>query len=273
MLLDCHNHSVYGKTDIAHVKREMAGAGVDGAALFSQHPGTIFGKEVIPAKERLQEIMRLTAGEDRLWPFFYLDPTEPDAVEQVDEAVSAGIRGFKITCNHFYPYDERCVPAYRRIAQSGKPLLFHSGILYDGKNASGNFNRPCNFEVLLSIEGLRFALAHVSWPWTDECIAVYGKFNDYRSRNAGAASAEMFLDVTPGTPPIYRRGLLERLFFAGYDIENNILWGTDNFTDNYSADYAREVYFRDKGFFQELNIPEPAQEKVFSKNLLRFLGE
>ncbi len=55
-------------------------------------------------------------------------------------AVEMGVSGFKIIFQYCYPYDKRVIPLYERIAYHNKPLLFHSGILYDGKNTSGNYN-------------------------------------------------------------------------------------------------------------------------------------
>lgn len=50
------------------------------------------------------------------------------------------------------------------------PLLFHSGIFIDGR--SGRFCRPSFFEAQREHPGVRVALAHLGWPWTDEAIAV-----------------------------------------------------------------------------------------------------
>ena len=60
---------------------------------------------------------------------------------------------------------------FRTISQADRPILFHSGILWDGK-PSGPYNHPAGFESLLEVDGLRFCLAHISWPWCDELIAV-----------------------------------------------------------------------------------------------------
>ena len=71
---------------------------------------------------------------------------------------------------------------------------------------------------------MRFSLAHISWPWCDELIAAYGKI-----LNASASRAdyrgEMFVDITPGTPTIYRREALTKLFTVGYDIQDNVIFG------------------------------------------------
>ncbi|MCL2159580.1 MAG: hypothetical protein FWH48_09255, partial [Oscillospiraceae bacterium] len=179
--------------------------------------------------------------------------------------------------------DERALPVYRRIAELNKPLMFHSGILYDGKNASGNYNRPCNFEGLLSIDGLRFSLAHVSWPWTDECIAVYGKFNNAlsHSKEKSRPAGEMFVDLTPGTPRPYRKPMFDRLLFSGYDIKRNILYGIDNSTGPYGSEYAKDTLEQDESIFEGyyadgamfgVKLDDDFREHIYCKNALRFIG-
>ncbi len=62
-------------------------------------------------------------------------------------------------------------------------------------------------------------MGHCSWPWYDECIALYGKFLNALEKDG---APEMFFDLTPGTPVIYRRDLLTKLFTVGYDVPDNI---------------------------------------------------
>lgn len=276
MRLDCHIHHSLGFGSQPELTQSLSKAGLTGGIVFSDSPNSLaFKKRDRPytAVERMDDVLRVTAGNDCLYPFFFIDPTESDARDQVRLACDKGLAGFKVICNHFYPGDERALPVYQLIADLNKPLLFHSGILYDGKNASGNFNRPCAFEPLLSIPRLKFAMAHVSWPWTDECIAVYGKFENYL-RNASPDNApELFLDITPGTPPVYRRDMLNRLLNVGYDgLADHILWGCDCSTD-YRVDYSREVQARDDGIYRDMGLKQDWLDKVYWKNTLRFLGK
>jgi predicted TIM-barrel fold metal-dependent hydrolase len=215
--------------------------------------------------------LKLCANEKYLFPFYFIDPTEPDAASQAETAVSKGIRGFKVICSRHMPADERAMPVYEKIAALGKPIMFHSGILWDGNNASGNYNRPCNFEPLLSVPGLRFSLAHASWPWTDECIAVFGKFNSYSRHNKSAGG--MLVDLTPGTPVLFREELLRKLLFTGYDVKNCILYGVDNFAGNYDAVYAKGWTETDDAIFDKFNVDADMRAHIYYKNLLRFVGE
>jgi predicted TIM-barrel fold metal-dependent hydrolase len=220
-------------------------------------------------RERLDGLFARTQGNPGLYPFFWIDPMEEDAEKQVDVACGYGVSGFKVICDRFYPYDERPMAVFRKIASAGKPLLFHSGILWDGKFSSV-YNRPAGFESLLNIGGLRFSLAHASWPWIDECIAVFGKFLNARAGND--VSSEMFIDITPGTPEIYRRELLVKLFTVGYDVEDNVVFGTDCDFDEYNDGWARKWAGIDAGIYRDLKLDGGVMDKIFGGNLKRFAG-
>jgi predicted TIM-barrel fold metal-dependent hydrolase len=133
------------------------------------------------------------------------------------------------------------------------------------------YNRPAGFEVLLDIAGLRFALAHIGWPWCDEMIAVYGKFLSAKRRRDDM-TAEMFIDLTPGTPPIYRREALTKLLTVGYDITHNLIFGTDCNTNDYNVEKAREWIARDTEIYRELDVSDEDIANIFSGNFQRFLG-
>ena len=173
-------------------------------------------------------------------------------------------------CGHHYPGDPKALEVYRVIAEMNKPILFHSGILWDGVPSS-KYNRPVEFEPLLDVPGLRFALAHISWPWCDELIAVYGKFLSAHVRRPDL-TVEMFIDTTPGTQPIYRRDALAKLFGVGFNVDGNVMFGSDTVLDNCSANKWREMIDSDRRIYDELGLGESVKEAIFAGNLRRFVG-
>jgi len=246
----------------------MGLAGISGGTVISPPPGSFRrSPAAMGTGARLDALFAVAGSQPRLFPFYWIDPIEEDALIQVASAVERGARGFKIICSAFFPRDERAMAVYRAIAEAGRPIMFHSGILWDGTD-SARFNRPGEFECLLGIDGLRFSLAHISWPWSDECIAVFGKFHAARRQG----SAEMFIDLTPGTPPICRRDALTRLFTVGYPVGERLFFGTDNDAADYDADWARQWIDRDRGILGELGLAQGTIEGVFSRNLERFAG-
>jgi predicted TIM-barrel fold metal-dependent hydrolase len=270
-MFDTHIHIRDNAINRPALEQKLADAGMEGGVLLSLRPASFVDDPFwYSFEERLDHVLRYCEGNPNLYPFFWVDPTERSAVKQVEEAARRGVAGFKIICNHFYPGDPRAMPVYHAMACHNKPLLFHSGILWDGA-PSAAFNHPGGFESLLPVSGLRFMLAHVSWPWCDECIAVYGKFQNAYS-SGGVNNSEMFIDLTPGTPPVFRRDVITKLFTVGYDIEDNLVFGTDCNTGDYNVAWTKEWVERDTALMNELGVSAATQEKVFSGNLMRFLG-
>ena len=271
MIIDGHIHAAGKPGKRKEFTRRLAAAGVDGGIVISLAPACFnFLGESVSHRERLDNVLSWCDSGPNLYPFYWIDPLERDATEQVAVAVDAGIMGFKVICDHFPPGDERAMEVYRSIAGSHRPILFHSGILWDGR-ASSNFNRPAGFEALLEVKGLTFSLAHISWPWCDELIAVYGKFLNAGTRRS-ELSVEMFVDITPGTPPIYRREALTKLYTVGYDVQNNVIFGSDCSTDEYGSVWTRDWIDRDTAILKKLKLGRDAIRKLYEDNVKRFLG-
>lgn len=270
MKIDAHVHMSGGEKDSGKLMESLHEAGFDGAVVFSEAPDGMLGKSG-NNRERLERLIAFTKDQKKLFPFYFIDPTQEDALEQLQEAKEAGAVGYKIICNHFYPSDARAMEVYRWIAENDMPLMFHSGILYDGINVSGKYNRPCEFEPLLSVENLRFSIAHLSWPWVDECIAVYGKFNAFLENHPNGKAAKMYLDITPGTPPTFREGALNHVFGNGFKVEDIVFWGSDNHAADYNVGYARKIRERDTELFEKMQLSEKQQQKIYYDNFMEFL--
>ncbi len=249
----------------------LTDAGIYGACVFSERPPEVSRERGVPFEARLDQLAMLTEGaEDRLLPVLWAHPHERGILKNLRRAKEAGIVAVKVMPCNYEIGERRSMRMLREIAELGLPVIFHSGILWDN-SPSGRYTRPVNFEPLLEIENLRFSMGHCSWPWVDECIALYGKFNWLRYRYG--RSAEMFFDLTPGTPAIYREELLRKLHTVGYPTEDNILFGTDCVAATYSVELAREFLDRDAAIYDTLGISPEVREKIYHKNLARFLGK
>lgn len=269
-MLDCHLHIMGGSPDSAGLASRLAAAGVDGALLISLAPRCfpVWAGENT-TRERIENLFGWVGTHPRLFPFYWIDPTEDDALGQVELAVKRGVHGFKCICDRFYPSDGRAQAVFRAVAQAGKPLLLHSGILWDG-NDSSRYNRPVEFEALLDIPRLKVALAHISWPWCDELIAVYGKFQAARKQRPDEV-AELFVDTTPGTPQIYREEALRKLFTVGYDVKANVMLGSDQLANTYDSENVKDMIARDAEILRGLGLDDGVIAGVMGGNLERFL--
>lgn len=269
-ILDGHIHIEEEQINRADFLQKLQLAGISGGVVMSLPPASFIklGRP-LSADWRLDNLFAWIEGTADLFPFFWIDPLEDDASDQVDLAIRRGVNGFKVICNRFFPREKQPIAVFTKIARAGLPLLFHSGILWDAQDTS-RYNRPAEFEALLDIPGLKFSLAHISWPWCDELIAVYGKFQNANKRD-DALSVEMFIDITPGTPPVYRQEALTKLFTVGYDVKRNVIFGTDCLTHNYDHRWTSEWIARDNTIYRQLGLEQETLGGIYSENLNRFL--
>lgn len=265
---DMHIHCHEKPVDPEKLLAKMEACGIYGGVLFSHYPKECKA-DGYDAETRMNQVLDICRDyPDRLFPVLWIHPHEPNALEVAEEAARRGIMGFKMLCDNYYVSDPDSMALVRKIAELGKPIIFHSGILWFGGDTS-KYNRPLNWECLVNIKGLRFSLGHCSWPWIDECIALYGKFLNAYTEGMGA---EMFFDTTPGTPAIYRRELLTKLYTVGYDVEDNVFFGSDCSAENYNSAWVQKWLDADGTILQELGADDPLFQKMYHDNLLRFLG-
>ena len=131
---DCHIHlmPLIGPEDPPAVfMAKAAEAGVAGGTIMSLPPVSFRPDPERSQhwRDRLEHIMQYTSQTPGFHPFFWIDPTEADIFSQISTAVEAGVRGFKCICNHFAP--KSCLKQFSAIAETGLPIHFHSGILFD----------------------------------------------------------------------------------------------------------------------------------------------
>lgn len=269
-IYDMHIHVDTGTPDSARLLHDLESAGIYGGGIISAAP--IESKENLLSldyKERVKNVLEWCkdAG-DRLVPILWVNPFEKDISAKIHDAKAEGIKAFKIICEDHYVYCKENMQMLAEIEKTGLPVIFHTGILWSGKDSS-RYNRPADWECMLEFGRTKFALAHCSWPWYDECIAVYGKFlNSYNHRQ----SSEMFFDITPGTPEIYRRDLITKMFTVGYDVDDNIMFGTDQTTVQYGSDWVKKWLSIDGALFDELGVSQDVRQKIYHDNFMRFLS-
>ena len=270
---------------------DSAKAGIGGGLVLSPPPPGLPDSRGVHISALQRMIMTrdfCTECGKTFYPCFWIDPIEPGAVEQVKLAKEMGMRALKVICSYHAP--SAGLPVYKEAAKYDLPILFHSGILWDGEE-SGKYNRPCEFECLQEVYGLRFALAHISWPWTDECVALFGKLQN-GCRSYGR-KLDFYIDDSPGTPDIFRRQVFRNFAFVGYDLTDRLIFGVDSNVHDYNWQWGKYMFDFDREMFADLNEEfktfngylavesfkngRPDLNKLFEnsihKNLLRFLGE
>jgi len=263
MFSDCHVHCGADARGDA-VLRAMDAQGIERMVLIAPHAADSDKHQ----EDSVRLIAQICAPDThRLLGFAFLEPTLGRAVEHVRLTADLGLAGVKMIPDHWYPYEERLFPVYRAVEEAGLPLLFHSGILW-GNADSSRFCRPVNYEVMLHFPRVRFALAHIGWPWTDECIAVAGRFRaDVRRRDA---PNQMWVDTTRGTPGFYRKDALDRLL--RYMGPEQVLYGSDDRAPGTFAESRRGCEADRAIICEELGWSAADFEKITRTNLDRFVA-
>lgn len=273
-VLDCHVHAV-GEENADVLVREMDRCGIDAIVLFSPYPG-VLRDEYRGAFEYNSSMQRASAElvaklqreyPDRIVGFLWLEPRLNDTLELLEWAIQTlELRGVKMIPYRWYPFEERLLKVYEKVEDLDVPIIFHSGILF-GFEDSSRYCRPVNYEVLINFPRLRFALAHVSWPWIDECVALWGRFRHAAERVG--RNVQMFIDATPGTPQAYRREAFTKLM--AYGAHDYVMFGSDSTPRNLT--YSASIRERDIRLLkEELGMPSSVIEAYMYSNAARFLG-
>ena len=225
---DCHCHARGDETG-PYVLEQMDAAKIDRINLFARYPREGTRDDVRASIDHLAAVQ--AADPERIFGLVWANPRAAGMVEELERGiVEKKLRGVKLIPDHWAPTDELLFPIYAKMAELDSPIQFHSGILY-GFGDSSRFCRPVLYEALVNYPGLRFALAHIGWPWVDECIAVYGRFRAAAGYKADAC--QMWIDTCRGTPDAWREEALRKAIpFCGM---GHLMFGVDTNPVNLAA--------------------------------------
>ena len=131
-----------------------------------------------------EEVAQIAAeNSDILIPFASIDPAKGKAGAREARRLvrDFGVRGFKFhpTMQGFFPNDRMAYPIYEAIAEEGAIALFHTGQTGVGSGMRGGmgmrlkFSNPIHVDdVAVDFPDMPIVLAHPSFPWTEEGLAV-----------------------------------------------------------------------------------------------------
>jgi predicted TIM-barrel fold metal-dependent hydrolase len=195
---------------------------------------------------------------DVLIPFGSVDPHRGKlAVRQIRELIEAGVRGFKFHPNTqaFWPNDRDHYPLYEPIAEAGLIALFHSGTTGIGAGMPGGggvrlkYSNPmCVDDVAADFPELRIILAHPSFPWQDEALAV------------AVHKPNVYIDLSGWSPKYFPEILIR---YTNTLLREKMLFGSDYpliTPDRWLAD------------FEKLPIRDEVRPLVIKENAARLLG-
>jgi len=238
--------------DIAAYYRERRMA----AVVFTVDAETATGHPPIPSDEVAQAC---AANADVLIPFASVDPWRgAQAVRQARELLEVyGVRGFKFhpSLQAFHPDDRMLYPLYEVLEAAGAIALFHSGQTGIGAGVHGGggirlkYANPMALDdVAVDFPDLKIVIAHPSFPWQDEALAV------------ATHKPLVHIDLSGWSPKYFPPQLVR---YANTLLADKVLFGSDFpviTPDRWLAD------------FETLDIRPGVRPKILKRNAARLLG-
>ena len=206
------------------------------------------------------EVAELVAeNRDVMIPFASIDPARGkvgvrEAVRLIEQM---GVRGFKFhpTMQGFDPNDRKAYPLYEVIAHYKLPALFHTGQTGIGAGMPGgaglrlrHSNPMLIDDVAADFPDMPIILAHPSFPWQEEALAV------------ATHKPQVHIDLSGWSPKYFPPILVQ---YANTLLKHKMLFGSDFpliTPDRWIAD------------FDKLPIKPEVRQLILKDNAARLLG-
>ncbi|MFB7493649.1 amidohydrolase family protein [Streptomyces sp. NPDC056161] len=245
-----HRRPTIDETADHYRRRRMA------AVVFTVDAEHALGHPPIPNEEIAEDC---AAHADVLIPFASLDPWRGRAaVRQARRLVEEyGVKGFKFhpSLQAFSPDDRMAYPLYEAIEELGVPALFHTGQSGIGAGVPGGagirlkYSNPLLIDdVAADFPDLPIILAHPSFPWQDEALAV------------ATHKPSVYIDLSGWSPKYFPPQLVH---YANTLLKDKVLFGSDYpviTPDRWLDDFAK------------LDIRPEVRPRILKENALRLLG-
>jgi predicted TIM-barrel fold metal-dependent hydrolase len=177
-----------------------------------------------PARATNEEIAtRAAANADVIIPFASIDPARgAEGVREAQRLIDEyGVRGFKFhpSAQRFLPNDRAAYPLYEVIQAAGLPALFHTGQSGSGAGQRGGggirlaYSNPIHLDdVAVDFPDMPIVLAHPSFPWQEEALAV------------ALHKPQVYIDLSGWSPKYFPPILVQ---YANTLLKEKVLFGTD----------------------------------------------
>ena len=226
------------------------------AVVFTVDAEAALGHTRIANEEVIAGALR---NNDVLIPFASIDPAKGRAgVAEARRLVEElGVRGFKFhpSVQAFHPNDPSVYPFYEVLQELGVPALFHSGQTGIGSGLPGGggirlkYSNPLALDdVAVDFPDLTIIIAHPSFPWQDEALAV------------ASHKPRVYIDLSGWSPKYFPPQLVR---YANSLLKHKVLFGSDFpliSPDRWLAD------------FDTLDIKDEVRPLILKENALTALG-
>jgi uncharacterized protein len=177
-----------------------------------------------PVRVSSEEIAeRAAANTDVIIPFGSVDPARgPEGARAAKRLIEQyQVRGFKFhpSSQEFFPNDHAAYPLYEVIEAARLPALFHTGQTGAGAGQRGGggirlaYSNPMYLDdVAVDFPDMPIILAHPSFPWQEEALAV------------ATHKPQVYIDLSGWSPKYFPPILVQ---YANTLLKDKVLFGTD----------------------------------------------
>ena len=171
-----------------------------------------------------EEVAEICAeNDDILIPFASIDPWKGKmAAREARRLIrDFGVRGFKVhpTMQGFWPNDRMAYPFYEVLEEEGVITLFHTGQTGVGSGMRGGMGMRLKYSHPMSIDDvavdfpdLKIIMAHPSFPWQEEALAV------------AQHKPNVYIDLSGWSPKYFPEILVK---YANSMLKKKMLFGSD----------------------------------------------
>ncbi|MEU8659595.1 amidohydrolase family protein [Actinoplanes philippinensis] len=277
--IDVHTHAEVSRDGHSSLSPELLGASADYFKAHGHRQPTIDETAAYYAERKMAAVVFTVDAEhatghprianeeiaedcakhpDTLIPFASIDPHKGRAgVREARRLVERyGVRGFKFhpSIQGFAPDDRLAYPLYEVIEELGAVALFHTGQTGIGARVRGGggirlkYSNPMLVDdVAVDFPDLRIILAHPSFPWQDEALAV------------ATHKEHVHIDLSGWSPKYFPPQLVR---YANSLLQDKVLFGSDYpviTPDRWLADFAR------------LDVKDTVRPRILKDNAARLL--
>lgn len=193
--------------------------------------------------------------------FASVDPWQDkkSATDEVKRATEElGLKGFKFhpATQAFYPNEKQFYPIYEAIARTGLPMMFHTGTTGIGAGLPGgggiklDSSRPIPYldDVAADFPDTPMILAHPSWPWQEEALAM------------AVHKINVYIDLSGWSPKYFSPSLIQ---YTNSRLQDRVLFGTD---------YPLITPEKWLSAFEKAPFKDEVRPKILFENANRLLG-
>lgn len=224
--------------------------------LFAIDNETVSGRPPVPNQYFADCIARWP---DTFTAFGSVDPWKGKAaLLEADRVADMGLKGLKFhpSTQEFFPNDQRFYPLWDKAQELGLILLFHSGTTAVGAGQPGGggvklgYARPVPYidDIAADFPEVRIIMAHPSWPWQEEQLAIL------------VHKPNVYMDLSGWSPKYFSPSLIT---YANHMISDKVMFGSD-----YPA-ITPERWLRD---FAQAPFDDKVRPNILRENAARLLG-